>query len=296
MNFEAFSQHYKPLIESALYTYLKVEYPDSRQLLADAILYSATAKAKRVRPLLCLASGLMYKEEVLPLMPLACGIEMVHAYSLIHDDLPAMDNDDYRRGQLTCHKKFGEDIAILAGDVLITYAFELISARLSPPYAPGKVLELIRRLAVSFGSAGMAGGQVLDLKVSPRDFNLEALKQIHSLKTGAVITASLVLPAFLEDAPAEELAGLTTFGDHLGLLFQITDDILDVVGTSEEIGKSPQKDIQQNKLTYVTLLGLEAANDYARSEAESALDALRGLRRNTTILEGIVHYITMRTT
>ncbi|MFA5878876.1 MAG: polyprenyl synthetase family protein [Candidatus Margulisiibacteriota bacterium] len=252
---------------------------DPRSILKEAMIYSLTAKSKRVRPLLVVLVFLLFEKEteLYKILPLAGAIEIIHTYSLIHDDLPSMDNDDFRRGQLTCHKKFGEDMAILAGDTLNTFAFELISKELIKSFPAEKVLQVVLELSKALGICGMAGGQVLDLRseLGPRD---EAyLTKTHHLKTGALLKVCFTLPGILAGASEEELAKLADLGETIGLLFQIKDDILDVVQEKNILGKSAKKDLAQNKLTYVTLLGLEKAREKAESEDQKAKKILAEL-------------------
>ncbi|NQY74293.1 MAG: polyprenyl synthetase family protein, partial [Candidatus Margulisbacteria bacterium] len=250
MNLKTLNNTYKPILEEALQSYTTFDITDTRETLAKAIHYSVTANAKRIRPFIALSVFKMFSQNVEKILPFCCAVEMIHTYSLIHDDLPAMDDDDLRRGIPTCHKKFGENIAILAGDTLNTYAFEILSTELPNHYDAVKVLTVIKDLTIAFGIQGMAGGQALDL--SSNSFSHEKLVHIHSLKTGAVLRACTTIPAYLENAPPQVYQVLYRFGTHLGLLFQIVDDILDVQGTSEALGKSPNKDFKQDKLTYVT--------------------------------------------
>ncbi|MFC1752504.1 polyprenyl synthetase family protein [Thermoproteota archaeon] len=290
--FETFSQLYKPDIESTLNDYLTFNLTDPRHALEQAVKYSIGTKAKRVRPLLMIAVYLMFTKEIKKILPLACAIEMIHTYSLIHDDLPSMDNDDFRRGQLTCHKKFGEDIAILAGDTLNTYAFEIIARELPRFYAPEKVISVIQILAENCGIKGMAGGQVLDLKSPVGKSDNKQLIKIHLLKTGALIKACVVLPSLLENNNQVIHNQLTDMGKSIGLLFQIVDDILDVQGEPDVMGKSLDKDEKQNKLTYVRLFGLEQAQKLAEKEAEKALSILAKCESlNTDTLKNMILYL-----
>ncbi|MDA1353918.1 MAG: polyprenyl synthetase family protein [bacterium] len=287
-----FFNYHIPIIDDTLSQYITFNFTDNRRILEDAIRYSVTAKAKRIRPLIAIATHQLFTDNAERIMPLGCAIEMVHAYSLIHDDLPAMDDDDVRRGQPTCHVKFGEDMAILAGDVLNTYAFEIVGKHLGSHYNAEQVVHVIIELAKAFGIQGMAGGQVLDLKSGTITPNETYLKTTHALKTGAILKACVTLPAYLEKASRIEQETLADFGDKMGLLFQIVDDILDVKGSSEELGKTPNKDADQNKLTYVTLWGLEKAEVMATELANSALSDLAKLtNRNTTRLEQIINFI-----
>ncbi|MBT5855099.1 polyprenyl synthetase family protein [bacterium] len=292
--FEQLDQQFRPIIQTALDEYTQFNLTDNRNRLAEAIRYSLLANSKRIRPLLCIATQQLFNTDITRMMPVACAIEMVHTYSLIHDDLPAMDDDDFRRGQPTCHKQYGEDIAILAGDVLNTFAFELISRELPKTYSAEKVIRVIQDLAISFGLEGMAGGQALDLS-GDKDQDEAYLRTTHALKTGAILKHCITIPAFLENASDSEQAVLAKFGDHIGLLFQIVDDILDIKGSKEELGKSPQKDLLQGKLTYVSLWGLDGAQKKADDEAAQALSCLAQLDNPTDQLQTIVNYVLTRT-
>ncbi len=296
--FESFSDLHKPLIESTLLSFLPEDPHDPRQLLTQAMRYSLSAKAKRIRPLMCIASYQLFDTAIEKILPLASAIEMIHTYSLIHDDLPAMDDDDLRRGLPTCHVKFGEDIAILAGDTLNTLAFEIIAEQLPQHYPAKLVLSAIKELAQACGTFGMAGGQVMDLK-KPDDLPDETyIHRLHALKTGALIRVSLILPGLLNEASPEIMLPLNHFGHHAGVLFQMVDDILDIIGTKEELGKTPQKDILQDKLTFISLYGLEKAQALALHQAELAhnhLKELADLGLNTTALSQMIDYLVVRT-
>ncbi len=234
--------------------------------LVEAMRYSLMAGGKRLRPALALgACELLYGEDK-PAMPAACALEMIHTYSLIHDDLPAMDNDDLRRGNPTAHKQFDEATAILAGDALLTLAFQTLAA------AGDSVM--VCELAAAAGAAGMVGGQFLDMRAEGQVATVTALEAIHARKTGALITVSVRLGALFGGASEEALRELTRYGRQLGLLFQITDDILDVVGDSAALGKSVGKDLRSDKATYPAVVGLDAARDMARTAAVAAHDAL----------------------
>ncbi len=280
------------LIDRALQGYLSFTIRDSRKTLKEAILYSVTAKAKRVRPLLTIASYQLFDSKIEKIMPVACAVEMVHTYSLIHDDLPAMDNDDYRRGQLTCHKKYGEAMAILAGDTLNTFVFELVARELPRHFSASDILKAIELMAYAFGIHGMAGGQAMDLQGSSR--TLAYLKSTHLKKTAAMIEACVSIPAILCKADVNSRRHLSQFGMHLGLLFQIVDDILDVTGNKQKLGKTANKDRDQNKLTYVSLCGLEKAKAMARAEARSARRHLAAVNLDTRALQEFVTMIVER--
>ena len=243
------------------------------------------AGAKRLRPILCLAAAEACEGDPAEAMPLACAVECIHTYSLIHDDLPSMDDDDFRRGQPTCHKVFGEGMAVLAGDALLTFAFELVAAANAWPLYGTRAL--VQELAVTAGSQKLIAGQVADLEGEGKAVTEKQLQYIHRCKTAALLTTAIRFGAMSANAPAARLAALSTFGESLGLAFQVIDDILDVTQTSEKLGKSAGKDLTAHKATYPSVLGLDGAREQARrltAEAHAALesfgasaDALRAL-------------------
>jgi geranylgeranyl diphosphate synthase type II len=248
--------------------------PETRKpaTIHKAMRYSLFAGGKRLRPILCLASAEACGGTIEAALPLACAVECIHTYSLIHDDLPAMDNDDYRRGQLTNHKVFGDGMAVLAGDGLLTIAFEILGhAETWPRY---DMRALVRELAHAAGSLKLIAGQVADLEGEGRRTTEAQLRFIHECKTGALLTTSIRLGGMSANTPAGELKALTRFGHALGLAFQVIDDILDVTQTSEKLGKSAGKDVAAKKATYPAILGLPGAKAEARrltAEAHAAL-------------------------
>ena len=280
LTFDAFSDRHKPVIEAHLGRFFTDTYGDARDQLSEAIRYSLLARAKRIRPLLIAATYRLWSESIEPVLPLCSAVEMLHTYSLIHDDLPAMDNDDFRRGLLTCHKKFGEEVAILAGDTLNTFAFELLIRDLPLYFSNERVLKVVYHFARACGIEGMAGGQMLDLMGDKANFSEPYVRHIHYLKTGTVLQACVTLPAILQDISDDTFHALSQFGCHLGVLFQIADDILDVVGTSEILGKTSNKDESQNKQTYVRVLGLDGAQDALKKEHSHAQNWLLQLEKN----------------
>lgn len=240
-----------------------------------AMRYSVLAGGKRLRAILLETSAALlgYSDEQ-RLAP-ACALEMIHTYSLIHDDLPAMDNDDLRRGRPTCHRQFGEAMAILAGDGLLTLAFQVLARYPEDAGAGGLRAKLIGEIAGAAGSPhGMIAGQVMDISARPEFFSEQFLHDLHRLKTGALIRAALRAGALLAEADPQSLAAVTRYGESIGLAFQITDDILDVTSTPDVLGKTPGKDLQQNKLTFPALYGLERSRQLARETVESGLAAL----------------------
>jgi geranylgeranyl diphosphate synthase, type II len=243
--------------------------------LAAAMRYSVLGGGKRLRPVLVLMAAEACGGDPALALPAACALEMVHTYSLIHDDLPAMDDDDLRRGRLTCHKAFDEATAVLAGDALLTLAFEVLARYVYPEQA---ALACVRTLAEAAGPAGMVGGQLADLEAEGRaDATLEALQAIHRRKTGALLRASLRIGALVARAPEAALCALEDYGQGVGLAFQIVDDLLDVQGDESKLGKRVGKDQGLGKWTYPSLLGIEGSRSRARQLAEEAAEALAPL-------------------
>jgi geranylgeranyl diphosphate synthase type II len=283
------------LVDEALEQFLPPadELPDS---LHKSMRYSVFAGGKRVRPILLLAACEAVGGEIGPAMPAACAMEMIHTYSLIHDDLPAMDNDDFRRGNPTNHKVFGEAIAILAGDALLTEAFIL----LSDPGHWGKtgstrLLPVIHEIARSAGSHGMVGGQVVDMESEgKRDVDLAIVQYIHTHKTGALLKASVKAGALLGGADDAGLAAMTRYGEAVGLAFQIADDILDIEGTTEQLGKDAGSDEARGKATYPAVMGIAEAKRRAGELVGMALDALSGFDEKADPLREIARYIVYR--
>ncbi|MBD2541092.1 geranylgeranyl diphosphate synthase CrtE [Coleofasciculus sp. FACHB-SPT36] len=280
------------LVEAALDSSLPVTYPEK---IYEAMRYSLLAGGKRLRPILCLASCELAGGTLEMAMPTACALEMVHTMSLIHDDLPAMDNDDYRRGKLTNHKVYGEDIAILAGDGLLTYAFEFIASNTQNVPA-ARVLQVIAQLAKAVGAAGLVGGQVVDLESEGKpDIQEETLTFIHTHKTGALLEACVVCGAILAGAELETLQRMSRYAQNIGLAFQIVDDILDITATQEELGKTAGKDIQAQKATYPRLWGLEESKVKAQQLIDAAKGELATFGEKANPLIAIADFITTRT-
>ena len=260
----------------------------------QAIRWSVFAGGKRFRPALLLATGQAFGAEVERLLCTACAFEMVHTYSLIHDDLPAMDDDDLRRGRPTCHVRFDEATAILAGDALQTLAFQTIAG--DEHLDAETRIALIAELSRAAGTPeGMVAGQALDMEAQARQVNGAQLEEIHRLKTGALITGAARCGAIIGSADERELAAVTIYGAHLGLLFQITDDLLDLTASAEQLGKTPGKDVQSRKATYPALYGIEEAREAAVESHRAACEALEQLDRPTDVLHQIVDFILNRT-
>ena len=240
----------------------------------SAMRYSLFAGGKRIRPLLAIAAAQAVSDAPAGIESCACALEMIHTYSLIHDDLPALDNDDFRRGRPTCHKVYGEAMAILAGDALLTLSFEVL-AKMEHADASNRI-ELVRELATASGTAGgMIGGQVNDIEGEGKHPTAHLLESIHRAKTGALLRASVRMGAIYAGAAADQLAALTRFGEHIGLAFQIVDDILDVEQSSEALGKTAGKDAAQEKITFPAVYGIERSREMAEEERLAAHLALR---------------------
>lgn len=254
-------------VEAALDASLSEGYPET---IYQAMRYSLLASGKRLRPILCLATCELLGGTDPMAMPTACALEMIHTMSLIHDDLPAMDNDDYRRGKLTNHKVYGEDVAILAGDALLTYAFEFVATRTQAVSAE-RTLRVIADLGKAVGAEGLVGGQIVDLASEGlTDVSLETLNYIHTHKTGALLRVSVTAGAVLAGADESQVTTLSQYADRIGLAFQIIDDILDITATSEELGKSAGKDLVAQKATYPSIWGLEESQQQAHTLVETA--------------------------
>jgi len=264
--------------------------------LHKAMRYSVMAGGKRIRPVLMMAACEAVGGEVERVIPVACAMEMIHTYSLIHDDLPAMDDDDFRRGEPTCHKVFGEAMAILAGDALLTQAFVLLSSPETRALLPqGASLKIIQIIASNAGSFGMVGGQAVDIESEGKAIDFPTLEYIHTHKTGALILASVQAGALAGGADKEALAHLTRYGEAVGLAFQVADDILDVVGDQNLMGKTLGVDEARGKATYPAFFGLEAARERAIELRDMAVGALESFGDQADMLKQIAHFIVART-
>lgn len=260
----------------------------------NAIRWSMFAGGKRFRPALVLATGQAFGAEIKVLIKTACAFEMIHTYSLIHDDLPSMDDDELRRGRPTCHVRFGEAAAILAGDALQTLAFRTIAA--DELLDVSTRVALISELARASGTPdGMVAGQALDMEAEARQVNAGELEEIHRHKTGALIVAATRCGAIIGGAGEAELDAVSSYGSHLGLLFQITDDLLDVTASAEDLGKTPGKDAQSRKATYPALYGVEETREAALKAHRAACNALDRIDRATSELREIADFILNRT-
>ena len=271
MNLKAYLRSRQKEIDRALDRYLP-KVNTKPETLHKAMRYSLFAGGKRLRPILCLAAADACRGKIGNALPLACALECIHTYSLVHDDLPNMDNDDFRRGRPTCHKVFGDGIAVLAGDALLTIAFEIVSAAKPAPRYDMSVL--LDEIATAAGSQRLIAGQVADLEAEGRNVSHEQLRYIHENKTAAILTSSVRLGAMSANADAKKLRAITGFGRGLGLAFQVIDDILDVTQTSEMLGKSAGKDVAAKKATYPAVIGLEKSRAEARRLTRNAHRAL----------------------
>lgn len=261
----------------------------AEQRLTEAMRYAALGPGKRLRPYFAIETARMFDVDERSVLRAACALECIHAYSLVHDDLPAMDDDDLRRGKPTCHRAFDEGTAILAGDALQTLAFEVLAD--ADTLAPAQRLAMLRELAHASGARGMAGGQALDLAAEGKTLTLPDLETVHRGKTGALIVASVRVGALAVLPPdAPQLARLGEYGQALGLCFQIQDDILDVAGDTATLGKTAGADLARGKATYPALLGLDGARERARQEYERAVAALASLDADTRRLAQLAEY------
>jgi geranylgeranyl diphosphate synthase type II len=287
------TRHAKALAE--YFGTFRTRFPAVPPRLLDSIEYSLTAGGKRLRPAMVLecwqACGGTSAAATRPsALAAAAGIELIHTFSLVHDDLPAMDDDDLRRGRPTNHKVFGEAMAILAGDAMVTLAFEILAADAHPAAVPA----LVRELAHASGPEGMIGGQVLDIDGENMSLQLDQLQRLHAMKTGALLTAACRLGAVAAGAPAPAIDAVTAYGRHLGLAFQIVDDLLDVTSTPEQLGKATKKDAGRGKNTYPALLGIEGSRREADQQLAAALKAVDALGAGGQTLRFLAQFVVQR--
>jgi len=282
----------RQLVEAAIDQAVPLQYPET---LYESMRYSLLAGGKRLRPILCLATCELVGGSLDLAMPTACALEMIHTMSLIHDDLPSMDNDNYRRGKLTNHKVYGEDVAILAGDALLTYAFELVAEK-TQGADPQRILKVIAAMGRAVGGEGLVGGQIVDLSSEGNpDVTLETLTFIHNHKTAALLEVSVTSGALLAGAADEDVEKLRSYAQRIGLAFQIVDDILDITSTSETLGKSVGKDVNAQKATYPSFWGLDESRQQATQLIEAAKADLNGFGELRQPLLAIADYIITRT-
>jgi len=282
------------LIDEALERYLPAA-GDHPKEIHEAVRYSIFAGGKRLRPILILAAAEAAGGQVEQALTAASAIELIHTYSLIHDDLPAMDDDDYRRGRLTCHKVYGEAMAILGGDALLTQAFILLSAEPVSVNIDTKArLAVIQEIAQAAGSKGMVGGQVMDMLHEDREVDLPTLTYLHSHKTGALIRVCLRVGGILASATSDQMEALTCYGERIGLAFQIVDDILDLEGSLEDLGKRAGSDLRKKKATFPALLGIEESRRWAHRLVSEAKQAVSIFGNRGAALDAIAEFVVMR--
>jgi geranylgeranyl diphosphate synthase, type II len=293
MKLPDFFEEDRVAVDAALEKLLPAEETPPASIHA-AMRYSVFAGGKRIRPILCLEAARIFEEDVTPALHPASGIECIHTYSLIHDDLPALDNDDLRRGKPTCHKQFGEATAILAGDALLTLAFELVGAT---PVDAERRVAMLTEVATAAGTVnGMVGGQMADIEAEGKRIGAKMLEYIHRSKTAALIRASVTAGALCAGAPAKDVTRLRKFGETIGWAFQVTDDILDVEESSAALGKTAGKDIAQQKATYPALYGLPRSHEIANELAHKAIAALEPYGERAARLREIAEFLVLRRT
>lgn len=284
-------EDYIKIIEQKLDEFLPVKYPEE---IWESMRYSVLAGGKRLRPMLCLETCRVLSGSYEQAIPAACAIEMLHTQSLIHDDLPCMDNDDYRRGKLTNHKKFSESTAVLAGDALLSFAPQIIIQKTPKTVGNDKILKVLEEFLISAGAEKLIAGQVVDIDSEGKQIDKNTLNFIHENKTGALFKLSLRAGAILGGANDAQLGALTNYAEKIGLAFQIMDDILDVTSTLEELGKTPGKDALEEKATYVSLYGMDEAKKQVASLCSEACDILEKNNIISDVLREIALSITER--
>jgi geranylgeranyl diphosphate synthase, type II len=302
MDIKTYIKNKKEIVDSALERYFPTR-PESKAegafptSLHKAIRYSLFAGGKRIRPILSMAAFEAVGGKGDGILPFACALEMIHTYSLIHDDLPAMDNDDYRRGKPTCHKVFGEAVGILAGDALLTEAFQLMTNQTIKELSKHRgelVLNVIHEVAQASGISGMVGGQVLDIESEGKKVDFPTLQYIHTHKTGALILVSVRVGAKIGGADEETLKALTYYGEGVGLAFQIADDILNIEGEAAQLGKKTGSDLFRRKATYPSLFGVEASKRKAEELVEMSVNAIGSLGAEAEPLREIARFVLSR--
>lgn len=294
MDLKAYLEKKRAMVDRALAEYLP-EVTGPTSTLVQAMRYSVFAGGKRLRPILCIAGAETVGGSGESVLPAACALEFVHTYSLIHDDLPAMDDDDLRRGKPTNHKVFGEAVALLAGDGLLTDAFRLVSSQeIIDRFPSDDLLKVIQTIATAAGYQGMVGGQTVDILSEGVEVDLPTVEFIHTHKTGALISAAVVSGGLLGGGTSEEIGALRRYGDDIGLAFQIADDILDLVGDSRVMGKTAGSDHRKKKATYPATAGLLRAREVQTGLAQAALEALAGFDHRADPLRAIATYIVER--
>lgn len=287
-DFIKYSRQKRAIINKALSKAL----PKDKRIISKAMRYGVLNGGKRIRAILVLAVGEAAGVPLKNTLDIALAIELIHCSSLIHDDLPAMDNDDFRRGKLTCHKKFGQDVAILAGDALLIYAFEILARNIKKyKVKTTKAAQMMVDLCQAIGSNGVILGQILDLKSENKKISLNKLKTIHLLKTGKLMQAAILIGAAIIKLKPQEQKALEKFALHFGLTYQIVDDILDEIGTKKTLGKNPGSDKKKNKSTYISICGLEKAIVLAEKEIAKALKCLDVFGKKADRLRQLTHFV-----
>jgi geranylgeranyl diphosphate synthase type II len=294
MNINNYLEEKKHLIDIGLESILQPLKEHS--LLYAAMSYSLLLGGKRIRPTLLIATFTANEKDEKSIIPFACAVEMIHTYSLIHDDLPIMDNSDMRRGHASCHKVYGSDMALLAGDALLTYAFEIISNPSNTiNFRNDNVLKIINRFAVASGVNGLVGGQVMDMiSTSDSDINQETITYIDRLKTGSLVTLSVAVGGILADVHEGELSALERFGENLGISYQVIDDILDETSSEELLGKDAGKDKKNRKATFVALYGVDRAKSIAQMLIDKGIDFLKPFGEKYKLLTEIAEFTISR--
>lgn len=296
VNITTYLSEQRHSVEEAMHRFmLMAEGPFQTHI--EAMRYSLFVGGKRVRPILCLAAGAAINDSCETrdnLLPIACALECIHTYSLIHDDLPAMDNDELRRGKPTNHVLYGEAGAILAGDGLLTYAFDLLSSDSNSTLKPDSRLRIVNSVAKAAGSLGMVGGQSLDIANENREFPFDVLKTIHRSKTGALITCAVEAGAIGADATADQVEKLIAYGSSIGLAFQIIDDLLNATSTTEQLGKAAGSDAERGKATYPAYFGINHTKGLAREAVNAAIDSLESFDTKADPLRALAEYIYTR--
>lgn len=294
MEFYAQYDNTRRVVEESLTSFISGAENSPQKIIFDSMKYSLEAGGKRIRPVLLLETIKMMGGDCSAGIPFACAVEYIHTYSLIHDDLPAMDDDDLRRGKPTNHKVFGEAVAILAGDGLLNSAFEIMSGEILKNNCVGSV-KAMNVIASCAGVNGMIAGQIVDIESEGRSISYEDLRYLHSKKTGALIKASVMAGAYIAGANEEELKAVERYSENIGLAFQITDDILDVTGNTSELGKNTGSDIQNDKSTYVSLFGIEKARLLAQDCLKDAVESLGNFdSQRRLFMEELARFVVMR--
>lgn len=274
-------------VEEKVYNFLPKE-EGKQKIILEAMNYSVKAGGKRLRPLLMLETAKLFCEKIESIFPFMAAIEMIHTYSLVHDDLPAMDNDEYRRGKKTTHAKYGEDLGILAGDGLLNLAYEVMSDAIIEADDSAKAAKAFQIIAKKAGVFGMVGGQTVDIISEGKEIDLDTIMYIHNLKTAALIEASMMAGAVLGGADNEEIGIVEKIAKNIGIAFQIQDDILDITSTTEVLGKPVMSDEKNHKITYVSICGLDKSKENVAKYSEEAMNLLDGLHRENLFLKQLI--------